>query len=222
MISIKLVNFQDGVTCYSQLHSSKDSFLKITYEFTGGNIYGIISDFGCGSWGLSTCVGGRCSDYDGEVILNGKPINCQELSKYSCFIAESQVNDINSADDLLTAKDCIEKALHISQLSYSAQDIKKMFGLSDERFERNLKEVSGEIWRISTAIGFASGKQIFCFPWLNEHEILRVNKPNLEILRQHNKIILIPSSQEKFLSKLCDHLIIFGKGKIAFKNKRFF
>jgi hypothetical protein len=58
-------------------------------------------------------------DYDGEVYLNGELIMGNDLSKSSCFISENQFDGINSSDDLLSAKECIEKALKISKLPYA-------------------------------------------------------------------------------------------------------
>ena len=213
MISLQLNNFQDGANCKSILFTSKESFVRVTHRFLGGNAYGFISDFGCGSWGLVTCLGGRCENPDGEVLLNAQPIACSELLKYSCFISENVFNGINTSDNLLSAKECIEKALQISKISYSVQEIKIMFGLSDERFERNLNYVSGEIWRISMAVGFAYGKDIFCFPWLNERDVDRLYQPLINILKKNGKIILIPSSQKKPLKKICDETLLMGIGK---------
>jgi len=200
--------------------------VRISHEFTGGNAYGLVSDFGCGSWGLVTCLGGRCRNPVGEVFLNDQRIDCKELAKYSCFISERVINGVNKSYRLLTARKCIEKALQISKLPYSVQDIKTMFDLSGDgincpvnngRFNRNLNYVSGEIWSISTAIGFALGKEIFCFPWLNEKEIFRAYEPHLKILKEAGKIVLIPSSQQEALEKLCDEVLIFNKEKIITK-----
>lgn len=219
MIKIELKEFQDCVSCQSNLYSSRESFLKVNHLFNGGKVYGFASDFGCGSWGLATCLGGRSENPDGEVLLNGKTIHCNELSKFSCFISESIFPEINSIDDYLTPKLCIEKALSISKLNYTVEEIRNMFCLSgyNERFERDLRYVSGEIWAISTAIGFALGKEIFCYPWLNEREIIRAHKPHIELLKKHNRIILIPSSKKKQLKKICDNLLIFENGKIITK-----
>lgn len=217
MIELQLNDFQDGADCKSILFTSKEAFARITRKFTCGNAYGFVSDFGCGSWGLVTCLGGRCEDPEGEILLNQKTINCNELINYSCFISEKIFKGINTEDDLLSAKECIEKALQISKLPYSVQEIKAMFGLSDERFERNLNYVGVEIWIISMAIGFAYGKYIFCFPWLNERDVHMLYKPHINILKRNGKIVLIPSSQKKLLKKICDHLIIFKPGKYVFK-----
>lgn len=220
--SLKFIDFQDLVECHSITFQSRETFLPITYEFKPENVYGIISDFGCGSWGLTTCVGGRCSkEYNGKVFLNDIEIPADTLAKYSCFISENIYTDLNIEPKLMTAKECIAQALSISSLPYSVNQIKSMFYLSDGRFERPLAYVSGEIWLISMAINFALGKQIFCYPWLNEHDIARFEIAYrhgiIELIKNAGKIVLIPSSQKKFLRKYCDHTILFEERKIVYR-----
>ena len=220
--SLKFVDFQDSLKCHSLTSQSKESFLPISYEFKPGTVYGLISDFGCGSWGLTTCAGGRFTDqHTGKVLLNETEITADELAKYSCFISENIYPTLNTQNNLLTPRTCIEKALSISLLPYSTEQIKSFFFLSEERFERSLAYVSGEIWLISMAINFALGKQIFCYPWLNEIDIARFEIAYqhgiIKLLKDLGKIILVPSSQKKILRKKCDHTILFEKQKITYQ-----
>ena len=213
-------DFQDVANCKSKIFQSRESFLKTNYDFKCDNVYGIVSDFGCGSWGLVNCIGGRNESnqwLSGQISVDGTNITPKEMRSYSAFIGENVFDSINTTAEPLSAKECIEKALNISNQSYSALDIKEMFDLSSERFERNLNFVSGEIYRISIAVNFALGKDVFCFPWLNEHDVLNVSKSILNILKEHDKIILIPTSQKNFAKTFSDHMIVFEKGKVIYK-----
>ena len=221
MIKIQVQNFQDNVECKSVLFTSKESFPTINYSFKGGTIYGVVSDFGCGSWGLVTCLGGRCNQPDGEVFLNDELIECGALKKHSCFIAENLYDGINSTQDFLTPRKCIEKALSISGLPYTTAEIKDMFNLSGDgincsayngRFNRDLRYTSGEIWAISAAIGFAWGREIFCFPWLNERDVSILQNPFIKVLKANQKIILIPAGRKKNLKKVCDKILFLEGG----------
>lgn len=221
--TIDLVNFQSSAECRSQCQYSNEGFLRITYQFQSGNAYGVISDFGCGSWSLVTCLGGRGNtEYNGKILLNGAEIAPNELSVYSGFVTEKEISSKKSFENLLSARECIEKCLRISNLHYSVDEIKLIFHLSDERFERSLNNVSGEIWLISLAIQFALGKEIFCFPWLNMFDIKRFEilceLKIIEFLKSENKIILIPSSQKRVAKKCCDHVISLEKSKINPRN----
>ena len=210
--TLEFVDFQDAIYCFSEYlqRSSKESFLKLNYKFECGKIYGIVSDYGCGSWGISNCVSGGCSTdyYTGKVFLNGSEILPAELSKHACVVFDNVFEGINSSDNLLSARECILLALKKSGLEYNVEQIKEMFGLSDERFDRSLKNVSGEILRISIAVNFALGKDIFCFPWLNRHDIGLINKDNLAMLKKHSKIVIIPTSQKNAVKKIADKLIL--------------
>ena len=208
MISqLTCVDYCDSACCTSQLFQSRESFGRNSYDFRGGNVYGIVSDFGCGSWGLVTSLGGKGGTdslySDGDVLLDGVKASPEERRIVSAFVGDNIFDGINSPTELLSARKCIEKALQISGLRYSPSEIKDVFSLSDERYERDLKYVSGEIFRISIAINFALGKSIYCFPWANEHDIMNILHISsiIGFLKKNNKIILIPTSQEKTLKK---------------------
>lgn len=222
MISkLMCIKYRDSACCVSQLFQSKESFVEFSYDFSSGNTYGIVSDFGCGSWSLVTCLGGRGRDEYayGEVLLDGKTASPAERRRESAFIGESVFDGINSPSEPLSPRGCIEKALQLSGLPYSPSDIKEIFQLSDERYERDLRYVSGEIGRISIAVSFALGKSIFCFPWSNEHDIMNVLHLSkiIDFLKKSNKIVLIPTSQEKYVKKISDHIICFTRGRVKFK-----
>lgn len=122
----------------------------------------------------------------------------------------------------MSANECIQKALEISKLSFTVEDIKRLFKLSDERFNRDLNSVSGEIYRISIAIGFALNKEVFCYPWINTHDSSRiVDSKDIEVLRKNNKIILIPTcraSQKTPLKKVFNYIINFHSYNESYFN----
>ena len=220
--SLKIEDYQDLTTCKALNYQSRESFLKCTYNFYGGNSYGIVSDFGCGSWGLVTCLGGRGSPYhSGRIFLDESEISYDELIKYSCFVSENVFSNVNSNKNLSTPKQCIEKALLETNQKFSVTDIKKIFQLSDNRFERPLDNVSSEIWLISLAINFAAGKDIYCYPWLNSNDIswfnIAVRCGVIDFLKSQGKLILVPSNQEKKIKKGCDKILKFDGGKLKIR-----
>lgn len=223
MITIQLTKFQDSADCRSILHSSKEGFFEISYHFHGGNIYGLISDYGCGSWGLATCLGGRCYDPRGTIHVNNKKSGCKDLLDISCFISENRIHGVNDDDVSMTVRECIDRALKTSGIPYTCQEIKDLFYLSDGRFDRSIGQTSGEIWIISAAVGFAANKKVFCFPWLNERELFRAkvmfDLGVFELLKREGKLVLIPTSHEKEIKKYCDAKILFDKGRYRFKKK---
>ena len=141
----------------------------------------------------------------------------EAIAKTLCICRRKDFDEIVTVEEMSSAKQCIEEALKLSGQPYSVDDVKRLFGLSDERFERNLDNVGIEINRISVAINFALGKDIFCYPWLNEHDVESISCHIINVLKANEKIVLIPTSQEKAVKKLCNHLICYSKGKIKYR-----
>ncbi len=213
------------------LYSSREAFKKISCEINSSNVYGLIGEYGSGAWAFSECIGGRGESCDGEIYINGEKasvdikikngqianqnklyITIKELYKSTCFIGEADIKDLLTVKKI-TAKIAIERALKISKLPYTVNEIKNMFFLTDGRFDRALRYTSAEIYRISIAIGFALGKEIFCYPWLNINQYMRTVDPRImRILKKHNKIVLIPVSKlimNYDIKILFDHIIDF-------------
>ena len=213
MLEIILENYSDSSLCRSAISHSHESFPMISHHFSGGKVYGICSDFGCGAWALSTSLGGRGEHPHGTIRYNGNIINNKLLIKNSCFISEKIYPGINSRLYLHSAEYCINKALNHSNSQYTLCDIVRMFHLSPECLNRNLSYVYYyNIWFISMAIGFAAGKDIFCFPWLNIRDFgcfeRMCSLGVVNQLKKSGKIILVPSNHVDRLKTVCDELLI--------------
>lgn len=213
--SICLDKFRDCVEC-SFLHTNTiDAFTTFSYEFRAGKVYGLVSDFGCGSWALASCIGGRASkDCEGSVLLDNSEIPPSDLLKYSCFVYENESSDTPACEES-TIRTSINRALNISGLPYTVEEIKEMFHLTDARIDRPLDCISGEKWLASMAIGFASGKKIFVYPWLNEKDVDRfviaVEHGVIDVITKSGGIVVVPSGQKKILRRLCDRIVIMDR-----------
>ena len=125
--TLKLINYRNSAQCETIGMSCIDSFPATTYTFQSGKVYRLTSDFGCGSWGMVTCIGGRGDiEHSGKIMLNDVEADARILKKHSGFIAESYFPDINTSDDLCTIHECIHRALNISGLNYSTNEIKSI------------------------------------------------------------------------------------------------
>lgn len=172
-------------------------------NFTGGKLYGIIGEFGFGGAALTNCLAGIIPISKGEIYLNGVQVSQNEIAKISCYVGEGSVN---KSKGFLKEKKCtvrkqIENGIKFTHRAYeNITDIQKLFGLSDERFDRPLDCVSGERFKASIAIGFSYQKSIYCFPWLNSHDMYHYREHfNLAIKPLINKgyIVIIPTTREK-------------------------
>ncbi len=75
------------------------------------------------------------------------------------------------------------------------ENIRDMFHINSERFNRTLVGVGNEIFRSMAAIGFCHEKQVFCFPWLSKKRFNYYHgniTDVLNILESLGKIIILP------------------------------
>ena len=111
-----------------------------------------------------------------------------------------------------TIEEQIQDGIKNHYIQYDYHTIREMFKVSKERVKRNIEFVSGERWRASVAIGFAQGKDIFCYPWMNTRDIERCEEEMFSTIRSlidHNKIIIVPTTKEENINR------IFPQGHIV-------
>ena len=214
MKSIRVEKFAGLVECATDTFSSVESFLPVDYEFLSGRTYGIISDFGCGSWGLASAITGNGRlEVQSKVYIDGRLSTKEELKSISGNLLDPVWYDFFNDKSKCTVRNCIEYALSVSQKKYTHNEIKDIFCLSDARYNRAMEFVSGELWNISLAILFALGKQIIASPWLNAIEVRRIlglqKHGVIDFLKEQHTILLFPSSQKNILSKICNNYICF-------------
>lgn len=194
-ISIKNEGY---VYCQSSFYSAQDSLFNDTsYNFSPG-INKLIGEIDSGIWAISYLLSmykNRPEDFilfeQPQVTVNNKLISLNEISKFSCYM--------DKLDPLFSGSNSVKKhiirGLHLSGFNYSYDDIKNLFHIDSERFERPVKSVGNEIFKAIAAIGFSYGKEIFCFPWLSNrrfesyHENLTAL---LQILENLGKTVIIP------------------------------
>lgn len=211
MSIIEMKNFMGSASCNYVMYSCNDSFPISNFTLYTGNVYGIISDFCNGSWALSECIGGFSDDCQGEVLINGTKSIFKNIQYESCHIPESDYEkDINMGNEF-SVKNFLERLKKDGKLILEPEEYKRIFGISDERYDRSIKKVSGEIWRISFLINFLLNKNIFCLPWIGEREKNRILccKNIFEFLRSNNKLILLPTNQDKVFNDICDKFIVY-------------
>lgn len=191
------INNHGHITCKSVFYSSSDILNDANYTFNIG-INKLVGSIDSGNWALSyllSMYNSNSKDFilfkDPMALVNNNPIPLDELTKISCYMDKTYPMFSKKA----TVKKLIEKALKQNKINFSLTEIKNMFCLSDERFERPIKGVGNEIFNAMAAIAFAHNKQIFCFPWFSKkrfdgyHEHL---KNLLKILEGLEKIVILP------------------------------
>ncbi len=201
-----LLNFCDTIKNYRGTHS--DTLFKQRLTFESGKTYGIISEYGQGCELLSYLLGGALSEKsyaEQNILLDGKAITAAELSYLAWEIEPYKTKYEN-----LIVKKSIENALKNNFVSDDFDTIAKHFGLTEARYDRKLKQLSGERWFASMAIGYALGKRIFFAPYQTSSFYKQCSvrfRSAMAKLKAENCIVLFPCGTDRVLSSLVDECV---------------
>lgn len=225
--------------CHSTSIACREIFNPITYRFEIGRVYCITTKNynSLAPWALACALGGSMEgDYQGKIVIDGVPNNQHTLRNEACFVADARallpkydiINQFNiynydyskflvnchDDDHFASAKDLIEHALSKSKSTLSIEGIKEKFRLSEERLTRDLRFVSGEIWLISMAIGYAEGRTVFIFPLIDSKNAIIINGFDslIEDLKQEGKMVIIPVMNIRDIHIRYDDIVYTGIG----------
>lgn len=213
MEKIVLENFSVGGKCNLFHHGMVlDCLEKKELEFYKGYLYGIIGEFGNGGAALSCGITGNTNFYEGKIFIDDRESSIKQLIKNSWYVG-TDLYTYNSKK-LFGNKPKIMKKTIKEQIEIGIQNvnhdldfgtIQRVFNLSNERVDRNIEYVSGERWKASAAIGYANGKKLFCFPWLNSKDIDKLEEQlinTVNVLLDFGCIVIIPTTKEENIKKI--------------------
>ena len=183
------------------------------FEFHAGNLYGIIGEFGNGGAALSCGITGNTDFYEGIVYIDDQEDSMEYVIKNSWYVGL----DLNTSKRLFKKKQTIRQQIaygvHNINQKFDAKNIQDIFNISDERIDRTIEFVSGERWKASAAIGYANGKKIFCYPWMNSKDIELLKEQLLNTIKyllNSDCIVIVPTTTEENIKKICSkYNIIF-------------
>lgn len=210
---IKLSNISFGGECNLFHYGIVHDCLQINdFEFFTGNLYGIIGEFGTGGAALSCGITGNTKFYEGKIYFDDKEKEIEDLVNISWYIGNDLYQYRTSGFfcnkpkiNKKTIKEQIEYGVRCKLIDRDFTTIQKMFKISSERVERNISFVSGERWKASAAIGYANGKRIFCYPWMNSKDIEHLKEQlshTVEALLDVGCIVIIPTTNEENIKKI--------------------
>ena len=104
-----------------------------------------------------------------------------------------------------TIKEQIEYGVRCKLTDADFSTIQKMFCISSERVDRNISFVSGERWKASAAIGYANGKKVFCYPWMNSKDIEHLKEQlshTVKVLLDAGCIVIMPTTKAENIKKV--------------------
>ena len=194
--NIKVTN--DGfVYCKSNFYSALDILSSYsTYDFHKG-INTMKGEIDSGIWAVSYLLSMyryKPNDFHlfqpPDVTVNGviKPLN--ELSRYICYM--DKIFPLYATKK--SVRSLVAKGIKENKLENSADDIKDLFHIDAERYERPIVGVGNEIFRVMAAIGYVNRIQIFCFPWFSQKRFDGYHGHILDllnILEELQKIVIL-------------------------------
>lgn len=203
---VTLSKVTGGFECNLENYGAmRDTISNFDYQFKSGT-YVLQGECATGGWALSMLLAGKDKVQSGQIIMEDKKLNINDLQMRTCYVGEDA--GLKKCCGLLSMS--VEEQILYGikrRLSYdeNVESIKSKFGLSDQRFNRKIKYMSGERWKASMAIGYALGKEIYCFPWMNSKTIrklercLRICIPSLQLV---DAIIIIPTTYANVLDDI--------------------
>lgn len=211
--SLKMENVSGGFDCgLDNYGTMRDTLGHFNYQFSSG-IYLVEGECATGGWALSTILSGKDKSFEGKIVLNDKEVTYDKLLQNSCYVGEN-VGLKKFGFVPMTVKEQIEYGIN-KGLSFSndIEDIRQKFGLSSERFNRDFRHISGERWRASMAIGYALGKKVYCFPWVNSR-FLFSHDSNLKLclgsLILVGAIVIIPTTYADALDSIAEEYTVIN------------
>lgn len=207
MEKIVFDNLSVGGECNLFHHGTVlDCLQNNNFEFHVGNLYGIIGEFGNGGAALSCGITGNTGFYEGKVYIDDQERSMEYIIKNSWYVGL----DLNATKRFFKKKQTIRQQIeygvqNINQ-EFNIEKIQNIFNISNERINRNIEFVSGERWKASVAIGYANGRKVFCYPWMNSRDIdyLKEQLMNtIKYLINSDCIVIIPTTKEENIKKIC-------------------
>lgn len=213
---VKLIDVSGGFDCsLINYGCMRDTIGHYNYIFKSG-IYILEGECATGGWALSTILTGKDKTFEGQIWFNQKKVDWRQIKQNSCYVGED--SGIKKCFKLIPMSVCeqIEYGIY-NKLSYNnyIEQIKENFGLFDERFNRTIKYYGIERWRASMAIGYAMGKTIYRFPWMNSKLIMQLKdclKLCIKSLLEIDAIIIIPTTKKQSCHNIFEEFAVLKFG----------
>ena len=216
---IKLIIQNDRLLYVSTPLGEKscDYISEGTYIFEKGKIYGLVSEHGGGGDGICCLLSGEAPLDKEKIIIDNREIST--IDEFGWYVGKPiYTNGLIKKE--ATIKKSLNKAIKKYRRYNNLEEIIEMFHLSKDKLDYKFSNNSmWEMWRSSLALGYASRKSIFCFPWMNtltfydcmyNSGVFRFFK----MLKEEGAIIILPTSRE-------ENLINFADITIRITNPRF-
>ena len=200
---IKNINVRcDGyVSCKSGFYSCFDVLPSSEVSFSA-RINRLVGEIDSQIWSVSYLLSmykHRPKDFSlfapPEIKVNNVGVSLDEFSDYTCYMDETVYPLFKSK---ASVRRLVSLGIKKYNLNCTPEEVRNLFHIDEERFERPIKGVGNERFRAMAAIGYTHGKQVFCFPWLSKMRFDGYHghmTDLLEVLERLNLVVILPVGQ---------------------------
>ena len=207
-IKIDASNCKSIIQGYASFHNGmRDYWYYQNLTFESGKIYALISEYQQGCMYLSYLLGGNIAFEDGlAVYMDGTEIKNGDLKEISW-----NLEPLDEPYKNKMVRKSIERALKGSGRTEAFEQIADKFYLTESRYDRKLKYLSGERWRATAALGYALGKKIFYAPYCPSNFYYEMGRSNMfkvfEFLSGRDCLVVLPVGSDVYLKSCVDECI---------------
>lgn len=183
--------------------------LDSTYVFKKGKIYGIVCEQGEGGEYISGIMTGRVLGKREKVFIDNIETSLKVVQEKAWYVGKKEYGRFRKE---ISARQALNRAIKLQEIYKSTDEVIDKFALTRDRLLYKISNYSGEKWRVSLAIGCASQKEIFCFPWMNtaffNHIMLSSGVYRFfKEMKKDGKIIILPTSRKENVEGIVDEII---------------
>lgn len=182
-----------------------------TFIFDKGKIYGIVCEHGCGGDAISALISNHVSCEKVKIYMDDNEINSDNIGKIGWY-----VGGLVYSNGLIKREKSVKKALRNAIKKYhryeTIDEIINEFHLTIGRLNYGISKYSWEKWRASLAIGYASNKIVYCFPWMNTFYFYDCLLNSaiycfFKKIKEQEGIIILPTSRRENVEDFVDEII---------------
>lgn len=195
--SIIVSNLNGYILCESNFYKTIDICDCFSYRFTPG-VNVLRGEIDSGNWAVSyllSMMPYKINSFTlfetSKILIEKNEVDINKVANYSLYLDQSYP----LFSDKRTINEIVSKALKQGNKSETPDDIRNLFHIDIERFNRRLGGVGNEVFKAMSAIGYCFSKDIFCFPWLSKKRFDSYHnhmEDLFSIIKSLNKIIILP------------------------------
>lgn len=211
---LKLVIYEDRIINTNNPFGDKgrDYICKNNFVFEKGKIYGIVCEYGGGGEAVSLLLTNEVPLKQEKVFIDDSEANPADIEMLGWYVGKKICRNFIIKKEM-SVRQLLENAIKKYNRYEKMEDIIEEFHLSPDKLHYGLsRNCEWQMWRASLAVGYASNKKIFCFPWMNtlyfydcmyNSSVYRFFKK----LKNEGSIIILPTSREKNVQGFVDEVI---------------